>query len=249
MILLYERIKNKRVKTYERVNDILCKESRHILHPSFFLWKIDPRGRRWSKPGPSLKILSQLTILAPAASKIESRFAIRAMMMTSYAAILNEMYRRTIIGYGILGSLFSATRRLQKYRSSALLPVLIALLLKTEQVLTHDVHRVHRMMRDTRYPYFFIILRCSREPRSWCKMRTVCYLELLSECGEVCMNSTWRDPGAVRGSRAVRLPPPSLQVATVNLHGPLLALHLFRYLSKRASRSSADVTRDAFARI
>jgi len=142
MILLYERIKNKRVKTYERVNDILCKESRHILdykvdlYPSFFLWKIDPRGRRWSKPGPSLKILSQLTILAHLGCEqdpIESRFAIRAMMMTSFAAILNEMYRRTITGCGILGSLSSATRRLQKYRSPALLPVLIALLLKTEQ--------------------------------------------------------------------------------------------------------------------
>jgi len=40
--------------------------------------------------------------------------------------------------------------------------------------------------------------------------------------------------------RAVRLPPPSLQLATVNLHESFLAQRLFRYFSKR--RSPADVT-------
>jgi hypothetical protein len=168
------------------------------------------------------------------------------MMMTSHAVILNETCRCTITacGCGILGSPSSTTRRSQKYRSSGFN--------RSSPENWASAHRVHRMMRDTRYPCFFIIphrmlARASLVVQDADSLLPGVALRMRRGVHEFYMKRPRRRAQLAR--RAVRLPPPSLQVATVNLHGPLFALRLFRYLSKRPSRGPGDVIHDAFARI
>lgn len=95
---------------------------------------------------------------------------------------------------------------------------------------------------DTRCPYFFII-----PPRA-CKSHacgtrcgqfvTWSFFRMRRGVHEFYMKRPWR---FAERERCVRFT--KLQVATVNLHRPLLAVHLFRYFSKHLSQSLVNAWR------